>query len=65
MARGAAELKTLFSGAVRDNATLQLNGSWEIDFFGNLKKRYLEFGIDVRDTPTPSGRHREQPTLSR
>jgi hypothetical protein len=37
----------------------------EIDFFGNLKKRYLEFGIKVRDTPTPPDLHRDAPTLSR
>lgn len=37
----------------------------ELDFFSNLKKRYLEFGIDVRDTPTPSDRSREHSTLSR
>ncbi len=37
----------------------------EIDFFGNLKKRYLEFGIQVHNTQTPPDIHRDGPSLSR
>ena len=37
----------------------------EIDFFGNLKTRYLNLGIHVREATVPHDLHREGPTLSR
>lgn len=37
----------------------------EIDFFGNLKKRYLNLGIQVREANAPHDLRREGPTLSR